>query len=54
MQLLDPSNIKRSAEIDGEDLNTDKKQLITQFDRVHKTLDIIVLQEELKQSMIEG
>ena len=46
MQLADPTNIKREAD--------DEHQFVKEFTKIQKNYDVLMLQEELKQMLIEN
>ena len=59
MQLLDPSNIKRgvilpSQRFDNETNQALNGEVVNEFVRVQKNYDAVMLQEELKQMLVEN
>lgn len=59
MQLLDPSNIKRGAVLPSQRFDQGVEQAISgevvnEFVRVQKNYDAVMLQEELKQMLVEN
>ena len=59
MQLLDPSNIKRGVLLPSQRFDEETNQalngeVINEFTRVQKNYDAVMLQEELKQMLVEN
>ena len=59
MQLLDPSNIKRGVILPSQRFNQETNEalngeVVNEFVRVQKNYDAVMLQEELKQMLVEN